>query len=164
MDRPLRSEAGSSAEGRRSLVVIGSGWAGLYIAQHIDTRLYNLTVISPRPTCALTPLLASAACGILPFSCAEEPIRAKNRKCNYIRAEVFSIDLENSKVKCRAISTQTGVSHPEFVVSYEHLVICPGCKLVPSERGSVRVANLRRSHEYVRCSWRGETCNVCQAC
>ena len=118
-----------SAQDRKNLVVIGSGWAGLYIAQHINTRLYNVSVVSPRPTCALTPLLASAACGLLPFSCAEESIRAKNRDCNYIKAEAVAIDFDKKLVQCQAASTEYGISHSEFVVGYDYLIVCPGCKL-----------------------------------
>ena len=138
-----------SAQNRSILVVIGSGWAGFYIAQHIDTRLYNLTVISPRNTCSLTPLLASAAYGIIPFGCAEEPIRAKNRDCNFVRAEAVGIDFDRKVVQRGATIKENGISKPQFEVQYEYLVICQGYKLVAKPRGGMYVADRRRSYKYV---------------
>lgn len=60
------------------LVIIGSGWAGFYIAEKLNSNKYDVTVLAPRRTSAYTPLLASAACGVFNFYLAEESVRSKN--------------------------------------------------------------------------------------
>lgn len=71
------------------LVIIGSGWAGFYIAQNIDLEAYDVTVLSPRRTSAYTPLLASAAVGLFNFYLAEEPVRSKSRSAlRFVKANV----------------------------------------------------------------------------
>lgn len=52
---------------KEKVVVIGTGWAGWTISQDLDDKQYDITVISPERTLALTPLLASASCGIFDF-------------------------------------------------------------------------------------------------
>ncbi|KAF2433082.1 FAD/NAD(P)-binding domain-containing protein [Tothia fuscella] len=114
---------------RPRLVVIGSGWVGLYIAQYINTELYKVSIISPRRTSAYTPLLASAACGLFPFSCAEESLRTKGRRCDFIKAYVASIDFEQKQLRCEAaFDDNDAFSGRAFDVGYDILIISPGCK------------------------------------
>ncbi len=113
---------------RPHLVVIGSGWVGLYVAQHINTAIYSVSVISPRLTSAYTPLLASAASGLFPFRCAEEPIRAKGRRCDFIKAIALAVDFATKKVHCEAAFDDEGCSltRRRFDIAYDKLIICPG--------------------------------------
>ena len=114
---------------RPSLVVIGSGWVGLYIAQYIDTTKYAVSILSPRRTSAYTPLLASAACGLFPFSCAEESLRVRGRDVNFIKAYALSVDFEKKEVHCRAaFDDDREFVERAFEVKYDSLVICPGCE------------------------------------
>jgi NADH:ubiquinone reductase (non-electrogenic) len=50
---------------KEKVVIVGTGWAGWTLSQELNEELFDLVVISPQRTLALTPLLASAACGIL---------------------------------------------------------------------------------------------------
>jgi NADH:ubiquinone reductase (non-electrogenic) len=111
---------------RQRLVVIGSGWVGLYIAQYIDTNIYSVTIISPRRTSAYTPLLASAACGFFPFSCAEESLRAKGRDISFFKAYALSVDFEKRVVTCEPAFDES-LKEQTFDVEYDKLVISPGC-------------------------------------
>merc|ERR1711939_1195390 len=115
---------------RERLVVIGSGWVGLYLAQYIDTTIYSVSIVSPRRTSAYTPLLASAACGLFPFSLAEESIRAKGRHCDFIKANALDVDFEARQVQCEAAFDEKNDGFPtrQFVLKYDKLVICPGCQ------------------------------------
>lgn len=45
------------------IVIIGSGWGGLACAKEIDTKLYNVTLISPRDYFLFTPLLPEISLG-----------------------------------------------------------------------------------------------------
>ena len=114
---------------RPRLVIIGTGWAGFYLAEYIDTKLYDVTIISPRRTSAYTPLLASAACGLFNFYLAEEPVRSKARAAlQYVKANVLSIDFDAKSCRCApAFEEDAELQKNEFETKYETLVIAPGC-------------------------------------
>jgi NADH:ubiquinone reductase (non-electrogenic) len=111
------------------LVIIGSGWAGFYIAENIDLRAYAVTLISPRRTSAYTPLLASAAVGLFNFYLAEEPVRSKSRSAlRFIKASVIDIDFDQRSVKCApAFEEEPELAKDIFELEYDFLVIAPGC-------------------------------------
>jgi NADH:ubiquinone reductase (non-electrogenic) len=118
-------------EDRPRLVVIGSGWMGLYMVQYINTTLYAVTIVSPRRTSSYTLLLASAACGPYPFSCAEESLRAKGRDCDYVKANVLSMDFAGKKVHCEpAFDDDDDLREKTFDLEHDKLIICPGCEWV----------------------------------
>jgi NADH:ubiquinone reductase (non-electrogenic) len=111
------------------LAIIGTGWAGFYIAEYIDTALYSVSIVSPRRTSAYTPLLASAACGLFNFYLAEEPVRSKARSAiQYVKANVLSIDFEKTTLKCApAFEEDPELAKDEFDIEYDILIIAPGC-------------------------------------
>ncbi|KAI4159451.1 MAG: hypothetical protein L6R39_000353 [Caloplaca ligustica] len=113
---------------RPRIIVVGSGWAGFYLAEFLSTTIYSVTVISPRRTSAYTPLLASAACGLFNFYLAEEPVRSKTRKCRFIKANVLGVDFSVRKVHCApAFEDDDPLSHESFDLEYDFLVLAPGC-------------------------------------
>lgn len=115
---------------RPHLVVIGSGWVGLYIAQYIDVTRYAVSIVSPRRTSAYTPLLASAACGLFPFSCAEESLRVKGRRSNFVKANVVALDFVSKQVHCEAaFDDDASFAARPFTIAYDILIISPGCML-----------------------------------
>ncbi|KAH7419767.1 pyridine nucleotide-disulfide oxidoreductase-domain-containing protein [Cadophora sp. MPI-SDFR-AT-0126] len=97
------------------LAIVGTGWAGFTLLQQLSTtsllKTYDVVVLSPSRTMALTPLLASAACGIFDFRVAEEPVRrigmmnvASNHGSDGIKKYqvwVDSVDFEQGTLKCR---------------------------------------------------------------
>ena len=110
------------------IVVIGSGWAGFYLAEFLSTTAYAVTVVSPRRTSAYTPLLASAACGLFNFYLAEEPVRSKTRKCRFIKANVLGVDFDSRNVRCApAFEDDEVVSNEKFNLEYDYLILAPGC-------------------------------------
>ena len=110
------------------IVVIGSGWAGFYLASYLSTTIYDVTVISPRRTSAYTPLLASAACGLFNFYLAEESVRSKSRKCNFLKANVYDIDFSSQTISCApAFDDDDEISNQHFQIKYNYLVLAPGC-------------------------------------
>ena len=120
-----------------NLTIIGSGWAGFYLAENINPYKYNVTIISPRRTSAYTPLLASAACGVFNFYLAEESVRSKSRKqLRFLKANVTAIDFESKKCRCEpAFDDDDDDEHlPAFDIDYDLLVIAPGC--VPNTFGT----------------------------
>lgn len=110
------------------IVVIGSGWAGFYLAEFLSTTAYAVTVVSPRRTSAYTPLLASAACGLFNFYLAEEPVRSKTRKCRFIKANVLGVDFGARRVQCApAFEDDEAISNENFDLEYDYLILAPGC-------------------------------------
>nr|POE94218.1 putative nadh dehydrogenase [Quercus suber] len=107
------------------IVIVGSGWAGYTLAHSIDDQKYDVTVISPQPTTAYTPLLASAACGLFNFSLAEEPIRHKNRKIRFVQALVLNVDFETRTCFCQPAFP--GMENRKFDIKYDRIVLAPGC-------------------------------------
>ena len=122
------------------LVIIGTGWAGFYIAEYIHTKLYDVTIISPRRTSAYTPLLASAACGLFNFYLAEEAVRSKARSAiQYMKANVISIDFDKKSCNCApAFEEDAELAKNKFTVEYDILIIAPGC--VPNTFNTTGVA------------------------
>ncbi len=122
------------------LVIIGSGWAGFYLAENIDLNAYSVTIISPRRTSAYTPLLASAAVGLFNFYLAEEPVRSKSRcALRFIKANVLDINFPSKTCRCApAFEEDPQLAKDEFDVEYEYLVIAPGCQ--PNTFGTPGVA------------------------
>ncbi|KAL8756167.1 MAG: hypothetical protein Q9199_003119 [Rusavskia elegans] len=99
------------------IIIIGSGWAGFYLADYLSPTLYNITIISPRRTSAYTPLLASAAC------CC------KSRKCRFLKATVTSISFPSKTVHCApAFDNDTDpITNQNFDLQYDYLILAPGC-------------------------------------
>ncbi|EXJ67469.1 uncharacterized protein A1O5_09482 [Cladophialophora psammophila CBS 110553] len=114
---------------RPRLVVIGSGWAGFYLAEHIDLNAYSISLISPRRTSAYTPLLASAAVGLFNFYLAEEPVRSKSRcALRFIKANVLDINFQTKTCRCApAFDEDPQLANDEFDVDYDYLLMAPGC-------------------------------------
>jgi NADH:ubiquinone reductase (non-electrogenic) len=87
---------------------------------------------------ALTPLLASAACGIFDFRIAEEPVRRLSNEIVKYQVEVKRVDLQRRTIRCRPTIGSNGDARPasddslgadeegEFEVRYDKLILSPG--------------------------------------
>ncbi|KAL8853004.1 MAG: hypothetical protein Q9221_002152 [Calogaya cf. arnoldii] len=118
------------------IIIIGSGWAGFYLADYLSPTLYDITIISPRRTSAYTPLLASAACGLFSFYLAEEPVRSKSRKCTFLKANVETISFSLKAIRCTPAFDDDNdpITNQTFEMGYDFLVMAPGC--VPNTFGT----------------------------
>ena len=101
----------------KTIVIVGTGWAGLTLARKLDGKKFNVTIISQEATSPYTPLPASAACGLFDLSLAEEPVRRKSQALRYIKASVDIIDFTKKICSCS----------PGFEIPYDYVVIAPGC-------------------------------------
>ncbi|CAL8584612.1 hypothetical protein XPA_010199 [Xanthoria parietina] len=118
------------------IIIIGSGWAGFYLADYLSPTLYTVTIISPRRTSAYTPLLASAACGLFNFYLAEEPIRSKSRKCRFLKATVTTISFPTKTIHCAPAFDDDSdpITNQPFDLQYDYLILAPGC--IPNTFGT----------------------------
>lgn len=115
---------------KKSVAIIGSGWAGFTLSQKLSLDKYDVTVISPIRTIQYTPLLASAACGLFNFRLAEEPVRRRHRtELKYYKAVAKEIDFETRTIRCKATATTAGEEGDIFDVKYDKLCIAPGCDI-----------------------------------
>ncbi|VDC01554.1 unnamed protein product [Peniophora sp. CBMAI 1063] len=128
---------------KQRLVILGSGWGGYGILRSIDTKRYDVTVVSPSNYFNFTPLLASAAVGTLEFRCATEPVRRFTPQVEYYQAWCDNINFASQYLTCMPVSppsfepkdpsaTNTALSpaamHPDkaFQIPYDKLVIAVG--------------------------------------
>ncbi|KIW23433.1 uncharacterized protein PV07_11628 [Cladophialophora immunda] len=118
-----------AAPNKPRIVIVGSGWAGFYLAENIDLNAYSITLISPRRTSAYTPLLASAAVGLFNFYLAEEPVRSKSRSAlRFIKANVLDVNFQTKTCCCApAFEEDPRLANDEFDVEYDYLILAPGC-------------------------------------
>ncbi|PPJ52278.1 hypothetical protein CBER1_10273 [Cercospora berteroae] len=118
---------------KKTVAVIGSGWAGFTLAHSLSLARYNVYVISPSRTIQYTPLLASAAAGMFNFRLAEEPVRRRNltHGLTYYKATVESIDFDKKELLCRPAVKDIAEQHlhdeHDFTLTYDKLILAPGC-------------------------------------
>ncbi|EIE76083.1 hypothetical protein G6F46_011481 [Rhizopus delemar] len=116
---------------KKTIVVLGSGWAATSFLKAIDTDLYNVVVVSPRNYFLFTPLLPSCTVGTLDFRSLVEPIRFITRhkpnevkvyeaECTEINAKKKEITIvDNSEVKGESSSS---------TIAYDYLVVGVGAQ------------------------------------
>ena len=109
----------------KTIVVVGTGWAGLTLVRELDDKNFSITIKSPELTSPYTPLLASAACGLFDFSVLEEPVRQESHAFRYVKAVVDDIDF--SQKICFCSPAFASLADQEFGVRYDCIAIAPGC-------------------------------------
>lgn len=106
---------------KQKLVVVGGGFAGIYLVKHIDRRLYDVVLIDSNNYHSFPPLFYQiASAGLDPASIAF-PFRREMRKLNplpsYHFGEVKIIDTDK-----KTVTTQYET------ISYDRLVIAAGTR------------------------------------
>src|ERR687894_3158909 len=89
--------AGSTSSGRPRVVVVGSGFAGLFAAQALRRAPVDVTLVAKTGHHLFQPLLYQVATGILSEGEIAPPTRevlASQRNAQVLLGEVTSIDLE----------------------------------------------------------------------
>ncbi|KAJ1267206.1 hypothetical protein BS78_07G038500 [Paspalum vaginatum] len=117
---------------RKKVVVLGTGWGGTTFLRNLDSRLYDVQVISPRNYFAFTPLLPSVTSGTVEPRSIVEPIRRilekKGGEIKFWEAECFKIDPKNKKIHCRSNIGTNLDGNGEFLVDYDYLVVAVGAR------------------------------------
>lgn len=95
--------------GKKNVVILGSGWGGISFLQHIDESKYNVTLISPRPHFLFTPLLPSTPVGTVDEKSIIEPVvnfAVKKTKGNvsYYEAQATKINHADNTVTIKSFS------------------------------------------------------------
>src|SRR5438477_7056574 len=107
---------------KKTLIILGGGFAGFSFLKRINQSLYNIIAVSPRNHFLFTPLLASTTVGTIEFRSIIEPIR-NIKNIIYYQAFCISIDQEKQTILCcDTHSNQT------FNLNYDILIIAAGEK------------------------------------
>jgi len=111
-----------SADKRPKVVILGTGWGSFRVLCDIDSKKYNVSVVSPRNHLLFTPMLASSALGTVNQRSICQPVRPVVAKKNaqYYESRVTKIDKEKKQVVC-----QTHLGHL-YSIPYDKLVVGVG--------------------------------------
>lgn len=117
--------------GKKTVVVLGSGWGATSFLKTLDTEDYNVIVISPKNYFLFTPLLPSVAVGTLSPRAILQPTRYltrhKTRAVTVIEAEAQEVDPVNKTVTFADLSEIQG-SVSSTTIPYDYLVFGVGAE------------------------------------
>eukprot|EP00586_Coscinodiscus_wailesii_P018168 CAMPEP_0172517962 /NCGR_PEP_ID=MMETSP1066-20121228/289305_1 /TAXON_ID=671091 /ORGANISM="Coscinodiscus wailesii, Strain CCMP2513" /LENGTH=716 /DNA_ID=CAMNT_0013300205 /DNA_START=198 /DNA_END=2345 /DNA_ORIENTATION=+ len=118
---------------RKTVVVLGSGWASHALMKVADCNKLRLIVVSPSNHFLFTPMLAGAAVGTVEYSSMTEAVRAANPLIDeYIEGSATSVDLPSQTVTVKLSSLLQNLREgdsPTITLSYDHLVVAVGCRV-----------------------------------
>ncbi|KAJ2929515.1 hypothetical protein H1R20_g7570, partial [Candolleomyces eurysporus] len=112
---------------KKTAVVLGSGWGATSLLSMLDTKDYNVVVISPKNYFLFTLLLPSVAVGTLNLRSIIQPTqyitRHKSRNVSVIEAEATDVDTvtftDNSEIKGATSSTSIKYNYLVYAVGAE---------------------------------------------
>ncbi|KAJ1738787.1 NADH:ubiquinone oxidoreductase [Coemansia sp. RSA 989] len=114
---------------KKTLVLLGTGWGTTTILKNLDTKHYNVVVVSPRNYFLFTPLLPSCTVGTTESRSIMEPIRhivgRRGKDMRFYEAECTDIDM--SRKELLLTRTLEGADTQSTLrINYDHLVVGVG--------------------------------------
>lgn len=107
----------NNADNKPNVVILGSGWGAISFLQHIDSKKYNVSIVSPRNYFLFTPLLPSTPVGTVDEKSIIEPVvnfaLKKKGNVSYYEAEATSVNPDRNTVTIKSVSTVSQLSQPE---------------------------------------------------
>ncbi|WP_067562634.1 NAD(P)/FAD-dependent oxidoreductase [Nocardia acidivorans] len=116
--------ADNSVAQRHRVVVIGSGFGGLFACKHLRKADVDITLISKTSTHLFQPLLYQVATGILSvgeIAPATRIVLRKQRNVRVIMGEVDDIDVEGGTVTSRLLNQDT-------ITPFDSLIVAAGAQ------------------------------------
>eukprot|EP00547_Thalassionema_nitzschioides_P012268 CAMPEP_0194256066 /NCGR_PEP_ID=MMETSP0158-20130606/35914_1 /TAXON_ID=33649 /ORGANISM="Thalassionema nitzschioides, Strain L26-B" /LENGTH=661 /DNA_ID=CAMNT_0038994625 /DNA_START=101 /DNA_END=2086 /DNA_ORIENTATION=- len=118
---------------RKTIVLLGSGWANHALMKVGDCNKLRLIVVSPTNHFVFTPMLASAAVGTVEYRSMTEAVRAANPLIHdFLEGSACAVNVEKKSVTIQLTTLLEGVregSPPTIELSYDHLVVAVGCQV-----------------------------------
>ena len=132
---------------RKTVVVLGSGWASHALSKVADCQKIRLIVVSPSNHFVFTPMLASAAVGTVEYRSMTEAVRSSNPMIDqYIEGAAVHVDVNKKYVDVKLNSLLDGLREgdpPMVRVDYDHLVVSVGSRVddrgVPGAEKALRL-------------------------
>ncbi|KIM28152.1 hypothetical protein M408DRAFT_329533 [Serendipita vermifera MAFF 305830] len=116
---------------KKTIVVLGSGWAAISMLKSLDTQEYNVVVISPRNYFLFTPLLPSVPVGTIDPRSIIQPTRYitrhKARRVLVYEGEALAVDPNAKSVTFQDTSPIRGEGGPS-TIEYDYLVYAVGAE------------------------------------
>eukprot|EP00978_Attheya_sp_CCMP212_P029892 scaffold107976_cov51-Attheya_sp.AAC.1 len=117
---------------KKTVVVLGSGWAAHAFLKVADASKFNIIVVSPQNHFVFTPMLASAAVGTVEYRSMTEMVRAANPLIlEYIEGSAVDVDVDTKKVTVKLAELLVdigGTGAPTVDLDYDCLIVAAGAK------------------------------------
>jgi NADH dehydrogenase len=128
-----RKEFEDGKQMRKTVVVLGSGWAAHALMKVADCSKLRLIVVSPTNHFVFTPMLASSAVGTVEYRSMTEAVRSANPMIdNYLEGKAVDVNVEKKTVTVKLNSLLGGIREddpPTIEVAYDHLICSVGCRV-----------------------------------
>ncbi|KAL2915350.1 NADH:ubiquinone oxidoreductase [Polyrhizophydium stewartii] len=116
---------------KKTIAVLGSGWAATSFLSGLDTENYNVVVVSPRNYFLFTPLLPSCTVGTIELRSIMQPMRYltrfKKREVLFVEGDCKEIDNENQTIHVVDNSEIVG-QVSEQKIPYDYLIVACGAE------------------------------------
>jgi len=111
---------------RTRILILGSGFGGLYTALNLEKSLamdksVEITLINRENFFLFTPMLHEVAASDLDITHIVSPVRKLLKRVKVFNGDVESIDLEN-----KTVHVSHGQTHHHHELGYDHLVLSLG--------------------------------------
>ena len=112
--------------GKKRIVILGGGFAGVYTAQYLEKELgrsddFEIVLINKENYFVFQPMLPEVISGTIGLLDTVSPIRRLLPKTSLHVRDVEAIDLQN-----KTITTSQGFKPHPHVIKYDHLVLALG--------------------------------------
>jgi NADH dehydrogenase len=117
---PVAAPAGPSSGGRLRVVIVGSGFGGLFAAQALRSAPVDVTVVAKTGHHLFQPLLYQVATGILSegeIAPATREILRRQENARVVLGEVVDIDVEARTVTSTVLGRTTVHPYDELIVA-----------------------------------------------
>jgi len=110
----------------KHILILGSGFGGLYTALHLEKKLrrasnVEVTLVNRENFFLFTPMLHEVAAGDLDLTHIVNPVRKLLRRTHFFNGDIKSIDLQSRKV----VVTHADDDH-DHELTYDYLVLALG--------------------------------------
>ncbi|KAI8908392.1 hypothetical protein EDD86DRAFT_191652 [Gorgonomyces haynaldii] len=136
---------------KKTLCILGSGWAATSILKDLDTEHFNVVVVSPRNYFLFTPLLPSTTTGTIELRSIMQPIRFvtrfKKRAVEFVEGDCTKIDPVKKQITVKDNSEITGAVDSQ-TIPYDYLVVACG-----AENATFGIEGVREHACFLKESW-----------
>src|SRR5258705_9973657 len=111
---------------KKRILILGSGFGGLYTALYLEKKLargpdIEITLVNRENFFLFTPMLHEVAASDLDFTHIVNPVRKLLHRAQFFHGEIKSIDLKKKRV-----SVAHGDDSHDHELSYDYLVLALG--------------------------------------